>query len=140
MKAHTYLHFNGNCETAMNFYKDVLDGTMTTFMRFGEAPEEAFKAPDFAQNWVMHCTLEFGGTLLMASDYLSQDQDFVSGSNFAVSISVDDEAQGQAICDSLAEGGKLMMPFMDAFWGGKFGMLQDKFGVHWMVSCDIDKV
>ena len=26
------------------------------------------------------------------------------------------------------------MPLDDAFWGGKFGSLTDKFGVQWMVS------
>jgi PhnB protein len=26
------------------------------------------------------------------------------------------------------------MPLEDAFWGGKFGSLTDRFGVQWMVS------
>lgn len=136
MKAHTYLHFNGNCEEAINFYKTIFNGRITTFMRFNEAPDEVFKAPDFAQNLVMHCTLEFGETLIMASDYLNDEQPYIQGSNFAVSVNADDEAQGRTICDSLSKEGQLVMPFTNAFWGGKFGMLKDKFGVQWMVSCE----
>ncbi len=30
--------------------------------------------------------------------------------------------------------GNVIMPFAEVFWGGKFGMLTDKFGVRWMVS------
>jgi PhnB protein len=36
----------------------------------------------------------------------------------------------------LAEGGKITMPVEDTFWGARFGMLTDKFGVHWMFNYD----
>jgi len=137
MKAHTYLHFGGNCEEAMDFYKDILGGQITTLMRFSDAPKEVFTAPDLAQNWIMHCTLEFGGALLMASDFLNDDKEkFNLGNNFAVSINVDSIEEGQKIFDGLVSEGELFMPFSDAFWGGKFGMLRDKFGVSWMISSE----
>lgn len=136
MKAHTYLHFNGNCEEAMTFYKDILGGEFSTFMRFKDTPKEVFNSPEFAQDWVMHCTLEFGGTLLMASDYLNENQPFQAGNNFAVSVNVDSIEEGQTIFNGFSEGGKVLMPFEDAFWGGKFGMVLDKFGVTWMFSSE----
>lgn len=134
MKSGTYLHFNGNCEEAMNFYKDILDGEFSMFMRFSDAPKEVMEVPEFMQKLVMHCTLDFGDTSIFASDYLNEDQPFVAGSNFAVSLNTDDEEQAISVFNSLAEGGTIMMSFMEAFWGGKFGMLQDKFGVQWMLS------
>jgi PhnB protein len=27
------------------------------------------------------------------------------------------------------------MPLQQTFWSAKFGMLQDKFGISWMVNC-----
>jgi PhnB protein len=38
--------------------------------------------------------------------------------------------------EALAAGGQVKMPFAPPFWGGHFGMLTDKFGVPWMVSCE----
>lgn len=37
--------------------------------------------------------------------------------------------------DMITYDGKVIMPFADAFWGSKFGMLEDKFGLRWMVDC-----
>ena len=32
------------------------------------------------------------------------------------------------------EGGKVTMPLSKTFWSPRFGMLEDKFGIGWMVS------
>jgi len=37
------------------------------------------------------------------------------------------------------DGGKVTMPLADAFWGARFGMLVDKFGLHWMFNCELPK-
>ena len=56
---------------------------------------------------------------------------------FSMSVYIEkDKAKAQKIFDALAQGGKVTMPFEPPFWGGTFGMLTDKFGVPWMVSCD----
>ena len=39
-----------------------------------------------------------------------------------------------AIGEALSENGKVTMPLHDAFWGGRFGMLTDQFGISWMFS------
>ena len=44
--------------------------------------------------------------------------------------------QARKVFDALAAGGKVNMPFAPPFWGGHFGMLVDKYGVPWMVSCE----
>ncbi|MGG8494863.1 VOC family protein [Tenacibaculum sp. TC6] len=140
MKTNTYLHFNGNCEEAMNYYADILGGTITMMMQFKEAPEEVLKnIPDFAKELIMHCTLEVSDDMaILASDYLNADEKFNAGNNFAISLNADDEDEALSVFNGLAEGGTILMPFEDAFWGGKFGMLKDKFGVSWMMSLEDD--
>jgi len=32
---------------------------------------------------------------------------------------------------------KVTIPFSPTFWAAGFGMLTDKFGVSWMVNCEI---
>ena len=50
-------------------------------------------------------------------------------------ITVPDEAEADRVFQALsADGGLVTMPLEKTFWTSKFGMLQDKFGVGWMVS------
>ncbi len=135
MKVNTYLHFNGNCEEAMNYYADVLGGDITMMMPFKDAPEDICKQfPESVHELIMHATLEIGDRAIMASDFVSGKESFNKGNNFAVSINTDDEDEAIAIFNGLSEEGTVLMPLEPAFWGGKFGMLNDKFGVNWMLT------
>ena len=134
MKSNTYLHFQGNCEEAIAFYKKALDGEITQHMRFKDAPPEVFTAPDFAQDWIMHCTLVAGEITIHASDFFSENEEFTLGNNFAISINTDHEEGAVKVFNNLKEGGEVVMPFDTVFWGGKFGMIKDKFNVSWMLS------
>lgn len=131
MKCEVYLSFDGNCEEAMNFYKDVLDGEVAVMMRYKEGPPE-FSKPEI-ENKVMHATLNLGdnGELRMSDDF---HKPLIKGNNFHVSLAAEDEEQGYAIFSGLSEGGQVTMPFNEVFWGGKFGSCIDKFGIQWMVS------
>ena len=57
-----YLHFNGNCEEAMNFYKVVFGGELD-LKRFGEMPMEDHDADP---NKIMHSELKANGFSFMA--------------------------------------------------------------------------
>ena len=57
MQLSPYLAFNGTCEAALNFYKDIFNGEIVEFMRFGDSPMEI---SDDAKNRIMHATLNFG--------------------------------------------------------------------------------
>jgi PhnB protein len=35
---------------------------------------------------------------------------------------------------ALSDKGTVTMAMHDAFWGGRFGMLTDRFGISWMLS------
>lgn len=131
MKCDMYLTFDGNCEEAMLYYKDVFDGEFTMTMRFSEGPPE-YSNPEI-ENKIMHQTLVFGnGCELKASD--SFHEPLNKGNNFHVSIATNDEEEAVAFFNGLAENGTITMPFEEVFWGGKFGSCIDKFGVQWMVS------
>ena len=134
MKLHTYVMFAGNCEEAINFYKDVLDGEITELMRYADMPPGHMEVTQEIEDHVMHCTLKFHGNMLMASDNLGPD--YTQGNAYHLSIDIEDVEEAVSVFNSLADGGKVAMPFEDAFWGGKFGMLTDRFGVGWMVSSE----
>lgn len=131
MKCDIYLSFDGNCEEALNFYRDILDGEVVMMMRYKDGPPE-FSQPGI-EDKVMHTTLKLGdnGELKMSDSF---HEPLNKGNNFHVSIDAEDPQQGHAIFSGLSEGGHVTMPYNDVFWGGKFGSCIDKFGVQWMVS------
>ena len=53
----------------------------------------------------------------------------------SLSVATSDLAEAERVFNGLANGGKVEMPMADTFWGAKFGMLSDKYGIDWMVSC-----
>lgn len=128
-----YLAFNGNCREAMTFYKDCLSGelNMMDFAGSGmESPEN--------KDMVMHATLMRDGILIMASDGDAQHP-VTFGNSVSLSINCDSKAQADEFFNKLAVGGQITMPLQDTFWGAYFGMLTDKFGIHWMFNYDAPK-
>ena len=39
----------------------------------------------------------------------------------------------------VGKNGKLTMPLQDTFWGARFGVLIDRFGISWMFSLEKPK-
>ena len=72
--------------------------------------------------------------IIMISDTMKGNSISTHG-NIQLSIGLDDEEKTKQIFDNLADGGKVTMPLAKQFWGDLFGMLQDKFGISWMLNC-----
>jgi PhnB protein len=124
-----YLTFNGNAAEAMRFYHSILGGdlTMQTFeeAKMAQTPED--------KNKMIHASLKNEALSLMASDGNSSMQ-VKFGDNVSMSLSGSDSDKLTAVFNKLSEGGKVTMPLAKQFWGDTFGMLTDKFGIHWMVN------
>ena len=131
-----YLTFDGKAEEALNFYAQCLGGKVTTIMRFEGSPMDNKELPAHWKQKVMHGTMEAQGAQIMASD-MPPGMGTAGFNGFSVSVWVkEDVATARRMFDALAAGGQVRMPFAPPFWGGHFGMLVDKFGVPWMVSCE----
>jgi PhnB protein len=124
-----YLNFNGDAKVAMEFYHSILGGDLNiqTFGDSGQAKEDSEK------DKVVHAQLKAEGIDLMASDG-HEDMKVVFGDSVHLSLVGEDEATLTEIFNKLSEGGKVDMPLAKQFWGDTFGMLTDKFGIHWMVN------
>lgn len=135
-----YLNFNGNAKEAFNFYKSVFGGEFSMLMRMGDARgkpgcEQLTQADD---EKIMHVALPIGKSdVLMGSDVLeSMGQGKVGGDNFHIAIATDSKDEADKLFNGLSNGGKIIMPMSDTFWGAYFGMFIDKFDIQWMVSYD----
>lgn len=132
----TYLFFNGKCEEALEFYKKALGATVIMLMRYKDSPEPMppGRIPAGFENKVMHVSFRVGQTVLMASDGCEAGSPKFEG--FSLSVALPNEAEVERVFAALSEGGKVQMPLMKTFWSPKFGMLEDKFGIGWMVTVE----
>ena len=80
----------------------------------------------------MHMSFQIGETTLMASDGCSAEKPSFEG--FSLSLAVPSEAEADRAFNALADGGQVRMPLTRTFWSPRFGMVEDRFGIGWMVS------
>jgi PhnB protein len=130
-----YIMFNGNCEEAMEFYADALDGDIISMQRYGESQPDT---PEEFKNRIMHSVIAADDVVIMASDGMPTDPRVV-GTNISLSLDFESLEEQQETFDALAEGGSVTMPLQDTFWGARFGMLTDKFGIGWMFNYDVEE-
>ncbi|WAC19600.1 VOC family protein [Luteolibacter sp. SL250] len=128
-----YLMFGGRCEEAVEFYREQLGAQVQAMLRFEESPEPPPEGmlPDGYGKKIMHAAFRIGDSLLMASDGCG-DVEKISG--ISLSLTLPDEAAVDRAFAALSEGGKINMPLGETFWSPRFGMVEDKFGVSWMVG------
>jgi PhnB protein len=131
-ETNTYLHFDGNCREAMTFYGKCMQ-TQPGFTTFAEGPPEISEMAKAAPQRILHSEMRSGPVVLMASD-TPPGMPFQQGNNFSISITCESREEMERLFAAFSENGKVTMPMHDAFWGGRFGMLKDQFGISWMFS------
>ena len=133
-----YIHFNGNCEEAFNFYKSIFGGEFAMVARFKDIPNPHNPNAEAEANNIMHIALPIGGSsVLMGSDTPS----FIGTHNLnenrsKISVNCESKEEADKIFNGLSEGVTPEMPIGDSPWGSYFGMLRDKYGIEWMVDFD----
>ena len=129
----SYLFFSGRCNEALEFYRTALGAEIEMIMRFKDSPEPVPAdqlAPGYEEK-VMHSSFRIGKTILMASDGCGEAETF---GGFSLSLAVTSAEEADRYFAALTEGGKICMSLDKTFWSPKFGIVQDRFGISWMVN------
>lgn len=129
-----YLFFGGRCEEALEFYRKSLGAEIVTLRRFKESPEPVPGLPDCFDDKIMHASVKLGESMWMASDGQCEGSPNFEG--FSLSITVPNESEADRLFTALSKDGLVVMPLEKTFWTEKFGVVQDCFGVSWMVSVE----
>ena len=135
-KLNPYINFNGTAERAIELYQSALGAKAEGLTRWGDMP--GFKGPIEQRNLVMHALLRIGGGEVMVSD-TTPDRPEASGGNVQIAVQFSEVEGMSKAFDALAAGGTVVMPLADTFWGARFGMLTDAYGVRWMFNCHLKK-
>jgi len=130
--AQPYINFSGACEEALNFYKQAVGAEVTMMMRYGEAPPNSGVTPG-REKKVLHAAFTIGQTTLFGSDGYADEKPNLHG--IAISLTVKDVAEAESAFKALSAGGSVQAPLSSTFFAKSFGMLQDKFGLGWMILC-----
>ena len=125
------LNFRGNARAALAFYQAAFDGelTLVTYQQAGQAAQ-----PDEADQVIWGQVATPGGLRVMAFDVLAS-RPWHPGENavfIVVGGSTADEVTGT--WDKLAAGATILQPLAPAQWSPLYGMLQDRFGITWVLS------
>lgn len=132
MKSNAYLHFNGNCAEALQYYESRLGGKVLSRSLYGDSPA----APHAPAGWsgkILHARLQLGDAVLMVSDSPGTTGAYTG---FALCLSTETEDEAKRLFAAIADGGKVTMPMGPTFFARQFGMGSDRFGVPWMVICE----
>lgn len=138
MQVQPYLYFEGRAEEAMAFYRKTIGAEVEFMMRVKEAPEQpavdtGCQGAAMADNGdkILHANLRIGDTQFMVSDGMCSGKADFKG--FSLTLTVKDDVEAAEKFKVLGEGGQVQMPLGPTFFATSFGMLQDKFGVLWIV-------
>ena len=134
-----YLAFDGNCAEAMKFYEQVLGGKITTMMSGNDSP---FKDPmiEAFGDRILNAQLELPGGVFLYGGDCPPGMPFQGSHGFSITLNFDTIEEAEENFNKMAEGGTVTMPFSPTFWAEKFGMLQDKFGVNWIINGNLHKM
>lgn len=93
-----------------------------------QAPGGSAVPPEW-KDTVLHAHINLGGTILQGADIPSA-QPMRSA---YLTLSVDSDGEAERVYAALADGGRVFMPMAETFFASRFGQLQDRFGINWMV-------
>lgn len=126
-----YLMFDGDCRAAMTFYQEVLGGRLD-MSTYGQTDPNTSAGE---KDKIIHARLESGATVIMASDS-GKGNPVKDGDDVWLSLQCGPASEVDAVHAKLGAGGRTKQPPQDTFWGTRFAMLEDRFGVQWMLNSD----
>ena len=124
------IHFHGNCDEAIAFYKETLGARVKEIAHAKDAPADTGMdslPPDF----VMYSEIELFGSTVSMTDGA---QTPLVSDNFSFMISFDTADEVASVFNKLAVGGKIVEPLAPQFWASMYGFVTDKFGVGWSIG------
>ncbi|WP_139997531.1 VOC family protein [Paenibacillus paridis] len=117
-----------DARTQAEFYTQALGGEILSIMTHGQLPDGSEELKDK----VLHLSFIAGGVTFLMSD--SVFAPVVRGNNIHLNLEFEREEEAHKAFDNLSQGGKISQPLAPAFWGSLFGIVEDKFGILWMIT------
>lgn len=128
MKLNTYVNFAGKCAEAFRYYEQHLGGQVGMMMTHGQAPDQTRINPDW-KDAVLHARITIGDTDLLGADIPGAEP----MRSAYLTLGVDSDSEAERIYAALGDGGRVLMTMEETFFASRFGQVQDRFGMNWMI-------
>lgn len=122
-----YLHYNGNAAEAIQLYEQALGAKVNGVMHYSDMPGQTFS--DEHKQRVMHANLSIGSSALMLADDMPNAPS--PASNGQVLVNFTDGDSMVKSFHEMASGGTVVLALHNTFWGARFGIVVDRFGISW---------
>lgn len=131
VNAVTHLNFRGDARAALTFYQSVFGGdvAMVTYKDAGNVQE-----PSEADQVMWGQVTADNGFRVMAYDVPSNIPWNQGENAFFVSLRGEAAEEVTAYWQKLTDGATVLQPLGPAQWAPLYGMLQDRFGVTWVLD------
>lgn len=127
----TFLQFDGNCNKALEFYRDVFSANVTEKVTLGEAEMAKNEAE---AHLIMYSMFMLGGQKFGACD-ITDDTPIQIGNQVSVWLEIDTEDSMRNLYSDLKEKGcTIITELGNSFWESKYAKIQDVFGVIWELN------
>jgi len=135
MRISPHLTYSGECRAAFEFYRELLGGSLQ-LLTYGESPAADHVSADWHSK-IVHATLSVVNGMELAGADVQPDE-YEKAQGFYVLLQVDDLPEAQRMFDALSQDGEVRMPLQETFWSVGYGILVDRFGTPWEISCAQD--
>jgi PhnB protein len=128
MRMNAYVNFHGNCAEAFRYYEKHLGAKVGMMMTHGESPDQSRANPEW-KNAVLHARISIGDHELMAADIPNAEP----MRSAYLTLRMDSNHEAERVYAALADGGRVLMQIEETFFAFRFGQVQDRFGINWMI-------
>lgn len=130
---HAYIYFKGECEAAFKLYERAFGAKVELLERYGDALRDP-PVPEHWKNKIVRGHLRIGDSVVRASDPPAEM--YVKPHGTRLSLTINNVAEAERAFAALAEGGVVHLPFQRMSPSTRFGMLADRYGMPWMITCE----
>ena len=123
------IHFNGNCNEAIEFYKNALEAEVKSIYYAKDAPADS-GTEDLPPHFVMHSEVVIGGVCFSLTDGATKP---IAEENISFIMEYQTPEEVTAAYEKLLVGGKIIEPLAKVFWSELYAFVTDQFGVNWQV-------
>ena len=127
----THLNFRGDARPALEFYQSVFGGELA-MITYQDAHN--VQSPAEADQLMWGQVAADNGFRIMAYDVPSTQPWDRGRNSFFVSVRGRDVAEITELWQKLSDGGTVLAALAPAAWAPLYGMLDDRFGITWVVD------
>jgi len=77
----------------------------------------------------LHARIVIGDDELMAADIPGAE----AMRSAYLTLRMDSDIEAERVFSALCDGGRVLMPMEETFFAFRFGQVQDRFGLNWMI-------